>query len=141
MSGDRLTQLAPFRVATPWWQDTEPIAAVRPDLAVLRLLDARPLAGSTVGGSVTYLVEPLPDHLRDVGVGVVEGRPWRGALDDDARRMPWAAPGGPASDLDWARGRLRGARAARQHRTWNLSAIWHLETDDGVAWLKCLPPF
>ena len=30
--------------------------------------------------------------------------PWAGALPDDALRLPYARPGGPAADLAWASG-------------------------------------
>ncbi len=62
-------------------------------------------------------------------------------MDDDPLRMPWARPGGPTSDLGWARAQLGADGAVTQHRTWNLSAIWSLRAGSDTAWLKCVPPF
>lgn len=60
-------------------------------------------------------------------------------------RQPWAEPGGPARSVAWATDELRRlgrpVTAVAQQRTWNLSAIWRLETPPGPAWLKQLPPF
>lgn len=132
--------LPPFPVASPWWQDAEPVvntARVRHgiDITVLRMLDAElPIPH---GGTVTYLAEvahPVP------------AEPWDGTLDDHPLRMPWARPGGPAADLAWAESRLaeRGLRRvspAQQVRSWNLSSLWRLPVEGQTAWLKVVPPF
>jgi hypothetical protein len=71
---------------------------------------------------------------------------WAGMLTEDPRRRPYARPGGPTADLAWADGVLAATGRARtgpavQDRTWNLSSLWRLPTDDGGAWLKVVPPF
>ncbi|WP_199422551.1 phosphotransferase [Actinotalea solisilvae] len=150
-AGELLGRLDEIEVATPWWQDARAVvaaarAATGLDLTVLRLLDtelARPQ-----GGGVTYLAEvsgPLP-----------AGVPLRAPLDEALRvraladapeRPAYARPGGPAADLRWAvevlgTHGLRLAGAPVQDRTWNLSSLWELPTDDGgSAWLKVVPAF
>jgi Phosphotransferase enzyme family len=133
-------QLAPIDVATPWWPDVMPIVEVHPGLAVLRLLHGEPAPGRRIGGSVTYLAEPLSSPLAAT-VPALRTRPWLGALHEDALRLPWAEPGGPAADLAWACEHVELDGAPMQHRTWNLSAVWTIPTKGGDAWLKCVPPF
>jgi hypothetical protein len=135
-----LGSIGPFEVATPWWQDIEPISRCFPHLAVLRLLDVSAPPGATNGGTVRYLAEqvgPSPDalplELGPVPEGVV--------LDEDTMRMPWARPGGPSLDLEWVASVVPVTGTPVQHRTWNLSAIWSVPTAVGAVWLKCLPPF
>jgi hypothetical protein len=110
-------------------------------VVILRLLDAdlpRP-----PGGRVRYLAEvaePLPAAARE------RLAPWTEALADDPLRLPWAVPGGPDADLQWASGvigtlGLERDGPAEQIRTWNLSSIWRLPLHDGSAWLKVVPPF
>jgi Phosphotransferase enzyme family len=138
--GEAVGALPPIPVATPWWQDVEPVVlAVRErhhlDVTVLRLLEAeRPMPP---GGTVTYLAEV--DHP-------ISAEPWHGTLAEHPLRMPWARPGGPAGDLAWADSALRdrGMRRigpAEQVRTWNLSSLWRLPIQGQTAWLKCVPPF
>jgi hypothetical protein len=108
-SGSLLGSLGPFDVATPWWQDLEPIRCRFPMLTVLRLLHGTPGDGGAFGGQVTYLAES--------GRGLT-GLSARlpvdpAALADHPRRMPWARPGGPAADLDWA-------YTLRQQPAWKL---------------------
>jgi hypothetical protein len=142
VDGDRdLAQLDPFVVETPWWPDVLPIVEARPGLAVLRLLSAVPAPGVRIGGTVTYLAEPLSGALAPVATPAFSTRPWPGALHEDALRLPWAVPGGPAEDLEWACTHVKPTGLPTQHRTWNLSAIWTIPTTDGDAWLKCVPPF
>ena len=139
-SGEVLGARPPFPVATAWWPDAASVVQgarrhLGLDVTVLRLLEVegRPPAG----GTVTYLAE-VPEP--------VDAEPWPGTLDEQPQRHPWARPGGPAADLAWAdavlaeRG-LRRIAPAEQVRTWNLSALWRLPVDDGVAWLKVVPPF
>ena len=117
-----------------------PIVAAFPGLAVLRLLRAFRLPALRMGGRVTYLAEPLPRSLaatrrrrvRRLGRGA-------GTLKDDALRLPWATPGGPAADLEWACAHVERTGPPIQHRTWNLSAIWSIPTATGEAWLKSRP--
>jgi hypothetical protein len=133
-------RLPPVPVATPWWQDVEPVVrAIRArdgiDVTVLRMLEAE--RDRPHGGRVTYLAEvaqPVP------------AAPWHGTLDAQPLRHAFAEPGGPAADLRWARFVLseRGLRSTEppvQVRSWNLSSLWRLPTADGTAWLKVVPPF
>lgn len=138
-AGELLGALSPFEVATPWWQDVSdvvPVVQERYGLAVdvLRLLSTeRPRPH---GGAVTYLAQartPVQFDLHSIDpalMAVIER--------DDPLRAPYARPGGPASGLAWA-AEIVGPVTAVQLRTWNLSAIWRLEADRGVVWLKQLP--
>lgn len=136
--------LPPYEVALPWWQEVGPVvdgaqAHHAVTVTVLRLLAAAPNAHGA-GGPVTYLAEVADDALP-------APRPWVGAPNtDEPLRAPWARPGGPAADLEWADAVLahRGdprVGPARQVRTWNLSSLWRLPTRAGGAWLKVVPPF
>lgn len=138
--GTVIGQLPPLPVATPWWQEAEPIvAAVRAhygiEITVLRLLDAE--LDQPPGGTVTYLAEtPQP----------IAAEPWRGALDAHPLRLPYARPGGPAADLKWAMAVLAGSGlmpigAPVQVRSWNLSSLWRLPLRHSAAWLKVIPTF
>ena len=130
----------PMPVATPWWQDIGPVVqAARErygvEVIVLRLLDAE--HDQPPGGRVRYLAEVA---------GPVAAEPWDGVLDDHPLRLGYARPGGPAADLAWAKATLapggrRCTTAPSQVRTWNLSSLWSIPTDRGVAWLKVFPPF
>jgi hypothetical protein len=137
VDGTVVGALSPFNVDTPYWQDMEPVARRFPELDVLRLLDVRSMPGALGGGDVTYLAEP---RSRDALDGVALS-PWPGVLEDDALRMPWAMPGGPALDTGWAAAHLDAPGRPFQHRTWNLSAIWSIPTRTSRAWLKCIPAF
>lgn len=97
-SGSLLGSLRPFDVATPWWQDLEPIRCRFPMLTVLRLLHGTPGDGGAFGGQVTYLAESGPG-LTCLSAGLAIDP---AALADHPLRMPWARPGGPAADIDWA---------------------------------------
>ncbi|MEU5829281.1 phosphotransferase family protein [Micromonospora tulbaghiae] len=140
-AGRPLGALPPFGVPEPWWQEAGSIvAAVRQrhglEVAVLRLLDAdRP---APPGGHVRYLAQV-------VDAPAVPLEPVAVDLAPHSLRQPWAEAGGPADSVAWATGELRrlGRRVTvvAQQRTWNLSAIWRLDTDEGPAWLKQLPPF
>ena len=127
-------------VATPWWQDVEPVvSAVRDcygiDVTILRLLEAE--LDRPHGGRVTYLAEVARP---------VAAEPWAGTLEEDPRRHAFARPGGTAADLAWAyaimekRG-VRPAAAAVQVRTWNLSSLWRIPISGQTLWLKVVPPF
>lgn len=143
-SGALLGALPPFEAGTPWWQDLGPVVRAvrdRHGLAVtlLRFLAAeRP---SAPGGAVTYLAE-VDRH----GVAGAPLHAWSGTLRDHPLRLPWARPGGPQADLDWARARLAMQGIAieglpEQVRSWNLSSVWRLPTPHGTVWLKAVPPF
>lgn len=148
-AGELLGRLPELELATPWWQDARAVvaaarAATGLDVTVLRLLDserARPH-----GGRVTYLAEASPAAAPPAGE-LVDDALRALALADASERPGYARPGGPAADLRWAVDALaaRGLRLAGppvQDRTWNLSSLWELPTDDGgSAWLKVVPHF
>jgi hypothetical protein len=146
--GSVVGTLAPFAVATPWWQEVEHVVAgaaeLGVDVTVLRMIDVEPdpTDPSGMGGAATYAAEmhgPAPPDLESVDHAVP-------GLDDHTLRLPWARPGGPARELAWAGrvlaqcGRHVTARP-RQMRTWNLSSIWTIPTNGGPVWLKSVPPF
>jgi hypothetical protein len=142
--GSVIGALPPYEVAVPWWQEVGEVvegalATHRVAVTVLRLLDFAPDHVGP-GGRVTYLAE--------VGDGPVPAtHPWDGDPNaDEPLRLPWATPGGPAADVEWADAALasRGdprVGPARQVRSWNLSSLWRLPTSEGAAWLKVVPPF
>ncbi|MDI1463863.1 aminoglycoside phosphotransferase family protein [Catellatospora sp. KI3] len=104
---------------------------------VLRLLSSSQPAPH--GGAVTYLAQG-----RCPSTALLE-KP-RPDLSPHPLRAPYAEPGGPAETLRWAAAALAGAgrpafTAAHQQRTWNLSAIWRLDTPAGPLWLKQVPAF
>lgn len=127
----------PLSVAEPWWQEAGPIADVLPGATVLRLLEAAPDDDEPMGGTVSYLVEWDPASSNDPP----PLHPWTGQLTSDPQRHPWATVGGPAADLAWVASQVVITGEPRQHRTWNLSAIWSIPTSSGTVWLKCVPPF
>jgi len=139
-NGAPVGSLPAVPVATPWWQDIEPVVrAARDyhgiDVIVLRLLEAE--LDQPPGGRVTYLAEVAQP---------VRARRWTGVLDDQPRRHAFARPGGPSADLAWARARLieRGLRPTTpptQVRTWNLSSLWRVPVEGQTAWLKVVPRF
>jgi hypothetical protein len=100
--GRLLGAMEPFDVATPWWQEVALIVERVPRIAVLRMLEAERAPGHVMGGRVTYLVEPLDWIASSGGDNFGPLRGWGGTLTAHPLRMPWANPGGPASDLDWA---------------------------------------
>jgi hypothetical protein len=145
--GNLLGSLGPFEVATPWWQDVEPIRRRFPTLTVVRLLHGTPGNQGAVGGQVTYLAEGGPG----LALSPASGLAGDGAVTDHPLRMPWARPGGPAADLDWAANAasavgLQTVDQPVQHRTWNLSCIWSIPVRGPSGrrerlWLKCVPAF
>lgn len=145
--GTLLGRLPEVPCATPWWPDVGPVLdAVREaygiEPVILRLLDTGRAAPH--GGGVTYLAE-LDAELPVGAEAVLTAADVE--LDEQALRLPYARPGGPAQDLAWAEGALADAGLrregpARQVRTWNLSSIWRLPLAGGTsAWLKIVPPF
>jgi hypothetical protein len=139
-AGDPVGILPAVPVATPWWQEVEPVVrAAREhhgvDVIALRLLDTE--LDQPHGGRVTYLAEAAEP---------VRAQPWAGVLDDQPRRQSYARPGGPSADLAWARARLaeRGLRPTTpptQMRTWNLSSLWRVPVEGQTVWLKVVPHF
>jgi Phosphotransferase enzyme family len=132
--------LAPVEVATPWWQDAEPVLrAVRAqfglDIVILRLLDAE--FSEPPGGRVTYLAEVS---------AAVEAFAWNNKLDDHPLRLSYARPGGPKADIEWALRELARLGIAvtskpAQVRSWNLSSVWRIPADGQTVWLKSVPAF
>jgi hypothetical protein len=142
-AGAPLGALPPFEVPTPWWQDaSDVVVGARErygiEVTVLRILASDLPAPH--GGAVTYLVE-CPDGRPE---RVLPVDPDGSDLAGHPLRAAWALPGGPAASLAWAAQQLMSLgwrpAAASQQRTWNLSAIWRLDSPSGVAWLKQVPP-
>ena len=138
--GSPVGSLPAVPVATPWWQDVEPVVRAARDcygvnVIVLRLLDAE--LDRPPGGRVTYLAEVAQP---------IRALPSTGVLDDQPQRHSFARPGGPSADLAWARALLveRGLRPTTpptQVRTWNLSSLWRVPVEGQTAWLKVVPHF
>ncbi len=131
--GRLLGALAPYPVPEPWWQDiTAVVAGAREryglDATVLRLLAGdRP---APPGGHVTYLASVAgtpPPGLTPVDV----------ELGPQPHRAPYAELGGPEKSVAWAVEALatagREVTSVQQRRTWNLSALWRLETRASTA--------
>ena len=139
-TGELVGRLPAVPVATPWWQDVEPVVRAARDhhgvgVTILRLLDAE--LEQPHGGRVTYLAEVAEP---------VRAQPWTGVLDDHPQRHAFARPGGPAADLAWASAILakRGLRPTApptQVRTWNLSSLWRVPVEGETVWLKVVPHF
>ena len=138
--GALLGTLPAVPVATPWWNDIEPLAdALRAlhgiEVTVLRLLEVG--APTSTGVEITYLAETAAR---------VKAEPWAGRLDEHPLRLPYAKLGGPDADIAWAiavlaRHGLALDRPPRQVRTWNLSSLWRLPANGRTFWLKVTPPF
>jgi hypothetical protein len=136
--------LPPVPVATPWWQEVEPVVqAARQhhgvEIVVLRLIDAE--RNDPHGGRVTYLAE-MVDPAAELRAAAL----WTGVLEEHPLRHPFARPGGPSADLAWARSILaaRGLQSTAppvQVRTWNLSSLWRIPVAGQTTWLKVVPPF
>jgi len=135
-------------LARPWWMETDDLlAALREryglDAVVLRLLSASS-PRLEPGAEVTYAVEALGALPQGLPLDACPEVP----LGDDADplRMTWARPGGVVADIAWADAALaalgrRRIGPAAQMRSWNLSLLIRLTTDEGVVWLKHVPPF
>ncbi|MER7001515.1 aminoglycoside phosphotransferase family protein [Dactylosporangium sp. NPDC000555] len=144
-AGVVLGALPAFPVEVPYWPEVDDVVAgarerFGADVSVLRLLHAdRP---HPHGGAVTYLAQ-----LDGPASGVVpELEPVDFRPAPHPRRAPYAEVGGPAESVRWALREIRGlglgtARNVIQRKTWNLSALWRLDTSGGPVWLKHLPPF
>ena len=141
--GEVLGLLPPVALEMPWWPEAHDlVAAVRErdgiEITVLRLLQTR--SDRIAGGEVSYLAET--DRPPSASLADWPGDP----LADHPLRQVWARPGGPAEILGWAEERLadRGLTRtgpAEQMRTWNLSTLWRIPTDEGLIWLKAVPDF
>jgi hypothetical protein len=111
--GSVLGRLPEFPVATPWWQEAQPVVQGARDrfgleIVVLRLLDTE--LPHPQGGGVTYVAEPRGPLPADI---VTRLLPFDGPLGEHPLRLRWAGPGGPAQDLAWAEGVLRRRRLER----------------------------
>jgi hypothetical protein len=136
-SGTVLGELPPFDVERPFWPETEDVVAGARDLYGVDVVVLRILAterSQPHGGAVTYLAqtEQRPPNLE----------PSTLTLTPEPRRPVYAEINGPAKTLEWAEKALgRPILAKTQLRTWNLSTIWRLDTENGPVWLKQVPPF
>lgn len=140
--GHILGELQSFIVPSPHLQDTDLIIRRAEQLlnqrvVVLRLLDSSRNADGTVL-DVNYLAQVAMEPE-----GLIQPSAVRA---DHPRRMSWASPGGPDRDLAWAKEVLSDLGISvtgrpRQIRSWNLSSIWQITTDQGIMWLKAVPPF
>jgi hypothetical protein len=140
-----LGAIAPFRADSPWWADAEPVSRhlserLGTPVTVLRLLDV--LGGSSpAGGLATYHVEVGTPPALDPGWLEVDAAELEVIAADEPLRAAYAKPGGPASDLRWADAALADlgwsrTGTATQVKTWNLSCVHRIQTDQGAAWLK-----
>ncbi|MEU7096604.1 phosphotransferase [Kitasatospora aureofaciens] len=141
-------QLGPFEADLGWWSSVDGVVARATELAGAPVLVTRLVDGHSEdpghGGRVRYHAEALRRPT------ALEPRPLDGGtaalLAPADRRAAWATPEGLRAALAWADtqlgaiGRPAGA-AARQIRTWNLSALFRLSTAAGTdAWLKTTSP-
>jgi hypothetical protein len=128
--------LPSFMISSPYWQEAEPVVtAVREEFG-LEIVILRLLHGDVPFETpVTYLAE----LWRGDPAPVLQS--WNGEIPDDPLRLPYARPGGPATDLEWAAQHVTITEEPVQRRTWNLSSIWQIPTDEGLVWLKHVPPF
>jgi Phosphotransferase enzyme family len=144
-TGEPLGTLPAFSVDDPWWPEVLPVVeAAREHFAaevvVLRLLDVS--SDTHNGGAVTYLAELIEGALPDLPLTP----PPANAAEEGPLRAGWARPGGVRSTIAWADGALeaigrRRTGPAIQVKTWNLSSILRLPTDEGDVWCKSVPPF
>ncbi|SHN42493.1 aminoglycoside phosphotransferase family protein [Cryptosporangium aurantiacum] len=132
-----LGEVGPFPVDVPWWAEVAPVVdAVEETLGVpvvvLRLLSVEQGEGAR-DGHVTYHVEASerPGSLRATAF----------TLDTQPLRLPWATADGVRELLAWAADAVPLTGRPRQHKSWNLAALFYLPTADGGAWLKATPPF
>ena len=146
-AGDLLGALPPFTVDEPWWPEVGDVverarSGYGVDVAVLRIIGPEGRPGPP-GGEVTYIAEvtqgsPLP-ALALPADGVA------GDLAPHPLRAAYARPGGPAATVAWATGVLadqgRPLTGVVQRKTWNLSAIWRLDTTGSPVWIKQVPAF
>jgi Phosphotransferase enzyme family len=148
-AGEPLGALPPFEVPTPWWPDVEPVVEAARErfganVVVLRIIETDADDPRAMGGSVTYVAEMIGDRPS----ALVPRSPADDTLvaSDDPKRAPWARPGWTAGAIRWADDALdaigrRRTGAAEQVKTWNLSSVLRLPTDDGFVWMKSTPTF
>ena len=139
--GALLGSLPPFEAELPYWQEMSDVVRLTRvhhgiDLNVLRLLTTE--LSLPHGGAVTYLAQV--DDVVTISLAPFDPEIRVLALRTEPLRATYAEIGGPARSLQWASDVLGPVRA-HQQRTWNLSAIWRLESQSGVVWLKQVPDF
>ena len=164
-----LGTVGPFVVSEPWWSQVEPVVTHLREVLdvpvfVLRLLTVQGGEGGR-DGHVTYhaaALERPPAGLERPAAGLERPaagseRPLAGLPNPgpaglaaltgpEDLRLPWARIEGLHEVLTWASDTLRTAGRpltgpAEQYRTWNLSALFRLPTEQGLVWLKTTPPF
>ena len=146
--GDPIGCLPPIDLAEPWWPESSDLLAALRERFGLEAFVLRLLTASTPrmepGAGVTYAVEMLGGLPPRLPLSPCDGV----ALGDDANplRMPWARVGGVAADVAWADRELAAlgqqrVGAPEQVRSWNLSLLLRLPTEQGMVWLKHVPPF
>jgi aminoglycoside phosphotransferase (APT) family kinase protein len=163
-AGEPVGTTEPFTVANPWWNEVASVVdGVRRTtgmkIAVLRLLTVGGAAGTPAGRQGSYAAELMAvrpddsDRTHPPRISLARLRPTsvgeRAALADHPQRQTYARPGGPASEVDWARRQLDRIGVAvtgpaEQVRTWNLSALWRIPVAGPYGpwvWLKVVPPF
>jgi hypothetical protein len=107
---------------------------------VLRVVDV--VGGkSPAGGLVTYHVEVDAPPVADPGWLPVDALELAAIAAPHPRRAAYAEPGGPKRDLQWADAALDAVgrprtQSATQVKTWNLSCVHQIPTDEGPVWLK-----
>ena len=146
-AGSILGSLPTFTVDGDWWPEVADIVATARstsnlDLAVLRVLGPADRPGPP-GGRVAYAGEVSTGSALPPLSPVPTG--FESALAPHPRRAPWAEPAGPAATVAWARAAMttlgRPPTTVTQHKTWNLSGVWRLDSADGPAWIKQVPAF
>ncbi|MEQ4209606.1 aminoglycoside phosphotransferase family protein [Actinopolymorpha sp. B9G3] len=145
--GEPLGSLPPYTVETPWWPEVgEVVDTARAlwniDVVVLRTIGPPDRSGPP-GGEVTYVAEVDPASRLPTLAPADERA--KADVEPHPYRAPWASPGGPAATTAWATAALeaRGVTptAFVQRKSWNLSAIWRVETAESPLWLKQVPTF
>ncbi len=146
--GVLLGALPPYPVGVPYWQEVSELVTEAERLhgvpiQVLRLLNSERAVPH--GGAVTYLAEVRHrEDLLESSLGALAAlSPEVSALAGkvEALRAPYAEVGGPAASLAWAASVVGPGYVSVQQRTWNLSAIWRLESAEATCWLKQVPAF
>ena len=115
-------------------------------VTVLRLLSVESAAAETASNVSILAQLDSPDRVPP-GVALAPVAPHLlPTLADDPLRQPYARPGGPQREIEWADrvlARLERPRTGRpeQQRTWNLSAIWRLPTAQDSSGSSAFPGF
>ncbi|WP_086663774.1 phosphotransferase [Lentzea kentuckyensis] len=126
-------------VSSPFWNQVDEVNEKLEQLlgvptSVLRLVSVEN-GRSPAGGLVTYHVEAHGEPDRTSLHDADEPEP------DAEHRQEWARRGGPADLIAWADTQVVRTDPPVQMRTWNLSSVHRLPTEQGPVWLKAVPPF